>query len=111
MRIGIWAMCLFHLNISFVRFQVMNQVKEKLKLTMNGRMKTLDKDMTVSMLISSKACLGDSGSPAVLKRDGKLYAYGIYSLSTGMCGGEDEASFYVDTSKYLQWIMTWVDHH
>ena len=81
-----------------------------MKVTLNGRPRTLHKDLHVELLIASETCLGDSGSPIVRRFKEQLYVDGVYTLSTGMCGGEDEASFYMDTKKYYNWIQTAIDH-
>lgn len=73
-------------------------------MTLNGRPRKLFSNFTVELQMQGRTCLGDSGSPLVRKSDGKLYVDGIYSLSTGMCGGEDEVSFYMDIKSYEEWI-------
>ena len=77
---------------------------------MNGKYYNVKKKLSIAMKICSKTCLGDSGSPAVKKENGQLYIYGIYSLSTGMCGGDDEAAFYVDVFKFLDWIKIGIEN-
>ena len=46
----------------------------------------------------SRLCLGDSGSGLISydENQGKLILHGIYILTTGLCGGRDEASFFTD---------------
>ena len=47
---------------------------------------------------ASRLCLGDSGSGLISYNEnlGKLILHGIYILTTGLCGGRDEASFFLD---------------
>ena len=51
---------------------------------------------------ASRLCLGDSGSGLISYDEnmGKLILHGIYILTTGLCGGRDEASFFLDI-KYV----------
>ena len=51
---------------------------------------------------ASRLCLGDSGSGLISYDEnmGKLILHGIYILTTGLCGGRDEASFFLDV-KYV----------
>ena len=51
---------------------------------------------------ASRLCLGDSGSGLISYDEnmGKLILHGLYILTTGLCGGRDEASFFLDI-KYV----------
>ena len=54
----------------------------------------------------TRLCLGDSGSGLLQfdKQTKNFVLFGIYSLTTGVCGGGGEAAFAVDVRKYLSWI-------
>ena len=54
----------------------------------------------------SNLCLGDSGSGLLQfnKEKKKFVLLGVYSLTTGLCGGGGEAVFATDVRKYLDWI-------
>ena len=54
----------------------------------------------------SKLCIGDSGSGFLQfdKEKNKFDLLGVYSLTTGLCGGGGEAVFATDVRHYLDWI-------
>ena len=60
------------------------------------------------VLDGSRLCVGDSGSGMLQynKPRNAFVVYGVYSLTTGMCGGRGEAAFGTDVRQYLDWIKS-----
>ncbi len=49
------------------------------------------------------ACMGDSGGPAFVKRDGKLVLVGVTSRGSGACNAE---GIYTDVRQFRAWISS-----
>ena len=63
-------------------------------------------DKRGEIIEGSNLCLGDSGSGLLQfnKKKNKFVLFGVYSLTTGLCGGGGEAAFATDVRQYLDWI-------
>ncbi|CAL4199911.1 unnamed protein product, partial [Meganyctiphanes norvegica] len=51
-------------------------------------------------------CRGDSGGPLMLPKmnDEKLYAVGITSFSSTVCGSSESQTVFTDVHQYIDWI-------